>query len=42
MIAAVLLAEPIDILPALALAACGAVSFASACLDIARTVRSAA
>jgi len=41
MIAAILFAEPIGLLPAAALAACGAVAFASACRDIARAIRRA-
>jgi hypothetical protein len=42
MIAAVLLAEPTGLLPALALTACAAVALASACRDIARAIRGGA
>lgn len=38
MISAVLLAEPLGSLTALALAACGVISLASACRDIARVI----
>ena len=41
MISAVLLAEPIGFLTALALAACGLASAVSACRDIARAIRRA-
>jgi hypothetical protein len=41
-VSAILGAEPGDLIPAAILAACGAVSFASACRDIARAIRGAA
>jgi hypothetical protein len=40
-ISVILFAEPVDLLPAAVIAACGAVVFASALRDIARAVRRA-
>ncbi len=42
MISAVLLAEPIGLVPAAALAACGLASAVSACRHIARAIRGTA
>jgi hypothetical protein len=42
MISAIFLAEPVGLLSALVIAACGLAVFASACRDIARAIRGAA